>query len=93
MKKVIYFAVLVVVLLSACSSESDARIEVPVTQQETITFLCNGFTQRTENMAKKVVTRASETTSFDSRWYRYDRPVVVRLCRRRTETNDTSGCY
>lgn len=64
MKKVIYFAVLVVVLLSACSSESDSRIEVPVTQQKTITFLCNGFTQRTENMAKKVVTRAPETTSL-----------------------------
>lgn len=64
MKKVIYFAVLVVVLLSACSSESDSPIEVPVTQQKTITFLCNGFTQRTENMAKKVVTRASETPSF-----------------------------
>lgn len=62
MKKVIYFAVLVVVLLSACSSESDSRIEVPVTQQKTITFLCNGFTQRTENMAKAVVTRAPETT-------------------------------
>ena len=64
MKKVIYFAVLVVVLLSACSSESDSRIEVPVTQQKTITFLCNGFTQRTENMAKAVVTRAPETTSL-----------------------------
>lgn len=64
MKKVIYFAVLVVVLLSACSSESDSPIEVPVTQQKTIIFLCNGFTQRTENMAKKVVTRASETPSF-----------------------------
>lgn len=64
MKKVIYFAVLVVVLLSACSGESDSRIEVPVTQQKTITFLCNGFTQRTENMAKTVVTRASETTSL-----------------------------
>lgn len=64
MKKVIYFAVLVVVLLSACCSESDSRIEVPVTQQKTITFLCNGFTQRTENMAKAVVTRASKTTSL-----------------------------
>lgn len=64
MKKVIYFAVLVVVLLSACSSESDSCIEVPVTQQKTITFLCNGFTQRTENMAKAVVTRAPETTSL-----------------------------
>lgn len=64
MKKVIYFAVLVVVLLSACSSESDSRIEVPVTQQKTITFLCNGFTQRTENMTEKVVTRAPETTSL-----------------------------
>nr|DAX99086.1 MAG TPA: adhesin [Caudoviricetes sp.] len=64
MKKVIYFAVLVVVLLSACSSESDSRIKVPVTQQNTITFLCNGFTKRTENMAKTVVTRASETTSL-----------------------------
>lgn len=64
MKKVIYFAVLVVVLLSACSSESDSHLEVPVTQQKTITFLCNGFTQRTENMAKKVVTRTSETPSF-----------------------------
>lgn len=64
MKKVIYFAVLVVVLLSACSSESNSRIEVPVTQQKTITFLCNGFTQRTENMTEKVVTRAPETTSL-----------------------------
>lgn len=64
MKKVIYFAVLVVVLLSACSSESDSRIEVPVTQQKTITFLCNGFTQRTENMTGKVVTRTPETTSL-----------------------------
>ncbi|MEZ7706426.1 hypothetical protein O3680_11515 [Prevotella melaninogenica] len=52
MKKVIYFAVLVVVLLSACSSESDSRIEVSVTQQKTITFLCNDFTQRTENMTE-----------------------------------------
>lgn len=64
MKKVIYFAVLVVVLLSACSSESNSRVEVPVTQQKTITFLCNGFTQRTENMTEKVVTRAPETTSL-----------------------------
>lgn len=64
MKKVIYFAVLVVVLLSACSSESDSRIEVPVIQQKTITFLCNYFTQRTENMTKKVVTRVPETTSL-----------------------------
>lgn len=64
MKKVIYFAVLVVVLLSACCSESDSRIEVPVTQQKTITFLCNGFTQRTENMTEKVVTCASKITSL-----------------------------
>lgn len=64
MKKVIYFAVLVVVLLSACSSESDSCVEVSVTQQKTITFLCNGFRQRTENMTKTVATRASETTSL-----------------------------
>ena len=64
MKKVIYFAVLVFVLLSACSNESNSHLEEPVTQQKTITFLCNGFTQRTENMAKAVVTRAPETTSL-----------------------------
>ena len=64
MKKVIYFSVLVFVLLSACSSESNSHLEEPVTQQKTITFLCNGFTQRTENMAKAVVTRAPETTSL-----------------------------